>query len=83
MNAILNRNSYDLKECTLYVAHLPCNECAKMIIQSGITTIFYMFDKDPDEVRTIASKKMFEAAKAEYRYKKSNERSENSNKNVL
>ncbi|XP_043462936.1 deoxycytidylate deaminase [Leptopilina heterotoma] len=66
MNAILNRNSYNLKECTLYVALFPCNECAKLIIQSGIKTIFYAFCKNADDVRIIASKRMFDAANVKY-----------------
>lgn len=33
MNAILNKNSTDVKGCTIYVALFPCNECAKLIIQ--------------------------------------------------
>ncbi|XP_033217439.1 uncharacterized protein LOC117173146 isoform X2 [Belonocnema kinseyi] len=67
VNAIMNRNSYDLKECTLYVANFPCNECAKVIIQSSITTIFYMSDRDSHNIRIVAAKKMFDAAKVEYR----------------
>ncbi|XP_051169006.1 uncharacterized protein LOC127286569 [Leptopilina boulardi] len=66
MNAILNRNSYNLKECTLYVALFPCNDCAKLIIQSGIKTIFYAFCKNFNDVRIIASKKMFDAASVNY-----------------
>ena len=33
MNAIMNKNSADLRGCKLYVALFPCNECAKLIIQ--------------------------------------------------
>ncbi len=36
MNAILNKNSADVEDCSIYVALFPCNECAKMIIQSGV-----------------------------------------------
>ena len=35
MNAILNKNAAEVKNCSMYVALFPCNECAKMIIQSG------------------------------------------------
>ena len=45
VNAILNSNQQSLKGCTLYVALFPCNECAKHIIQSGITEVVYMSDK--------------------------------------
>ena len=37
MNAILNKNSEKITDCSIYVALFPCNECAKMIIQSGTT----------------------------------------------
>ena len=39
MNAIMNKNSADVKDCTIYVALFPCNECAKLIIQSGIKKV--------------------------------------------
>ena len=45
MNAILNKNSADVERCTIYVALFPCNECAKMIIQSGIKEVVYLSDK--------------------------------------
>lgn len=35
LNAIMNKNSADVKSCTMYVALFPCNECAKLIIQAG------------------------------------------------
>lgn len=37
LNAIMNKNSADVKGCTMYVALFPCNECAKLIIQAGRT----------------------------------------------
>ncbi|GJQ75195.1 hypothetical protein Trydic_g9797 [Trypoxylus dichotomus] len=61
-NAILNKNSADLKNCTLYVALFPCNECAKFIIQSGIKKVVYVSDKYALKDFTKASKRMFEAA---------------------
>lgn len=47
LNAIMNSNSLNLKGCTLYTAYFPCNECAKLIIQSGIRHVKYlrMYDK--------------------------------------
>uniref|UniRef100_A0A671XA67 dCMP deaminase n=1 Tax=Sparus aurata TaxID=8175 RepID=A0A671XA67_SPAAU len=35
LNAIMNKNSADVKGCTIYVTLLPCNECAKLTIQAG------------------------------------------------
>ncbi|KAK0183434.1 hypothetical protein PV327_001477 [Microctonus hyperodae] len=67
VNAILNKNSYDVQNCTMYVGLFPCNECAKMIIQSGIKKVIYMSDKHSHKIETIAAKKMFDAASIEYR----------------
>ncbi|XP_011261422.1 deoxycytidylate deaminase [Camponotus floridanus] len=67
INAVLNKNSSDVKDCTMYVGLFPCNECAKVVIQSGIKTIIYMSDKNGHKVETIAAKKMFDAAGIKYR----------------
>ncbi|KAM0724810.1 Deoxycytidylate deaminase [Formica fusca] len=67
INAVLNKNSSNVKDCTMYVALFPCNECAKVIIQSGIKTVIYMSDKNAHKVEAIAAKKMFDAADIKYR----------------
>ena len=41
MNAILNSNHQNLRGARIYVTMFPCNECAKLIIQSGITEVIY------------------------------------------
>lgn len=56
-----------MHNCTLYVALFPCNECAKIIIQSRIKEVVYLSDKHADKPQTIASKKMLDAAKIAYR----------------
>ncbi|CAH0390985.1 unnamed protein product [Bemisia tabaci] len=66
MNAILNKNSADVKDCSIYVGLFPCNECAKLIIQSGISEVIYMSDKHAMKDETIAAKKMLDAAKVRY-----------------
>ena len=60
-NAILN-STVPLKGATIYVTLFPCNECAKLIIQSGIKEIVYMGDKYSGTPTDIASKRMLEAA---------------------
>ena len=50
MNAILNKNSSDVKGCSIYTALFPCNECTKLIIQSGITEVVYLSDKYHDSM---------------------------------
>lgn len=67
LNAILNKNSVDVKNCSLYVGLFPCNECAKVIIQSGMKEVIYMSDKHAKKITTIASKRMFDAAGVNYR----------------
>ncbi|UYV73213.1 DCTD [Cordylochernes scorpioides] len=62
MNAILNKNSHDVKNCTIYVAMFPCNECAKLIIQSGIVEVVYLSDKHHDKPMTEASRKLLTMA---------------------
>ncbi|MDE6660464.1 MAG: dCMP deaminase family protein [Anaeroplasmataceae bacterium] len=64
-NAILNCTS-SLKNSTLYVTLFPCNECAKLIIQSGIKHVIYGDDKYHDEASYVASRKMFDAANVTY-----------------
>lgn len=36
----MNKNSADVKGCSMYVALFPCNECAKLIIQAGRSQAF-------------------------------------------
>lgn len=64
LNAILN-STQNLKGCSLYVSLFPCNECAKAIIQSGISRIVYESDKYADTDATKASKRMLVAANVE------------------
>lgn len=59
LNAILNRNSADLKNCTLYVTLFPCNECAKAIIQSGIKRVVYYSNKYDGTESVTASQFLF------------------------
>ena len=66
LNAILNSPT-SVKDCKLYVALFPCNECAKAIIQSGIKEVIYIDDKYKDTDSVIASKKMLDACGVTYR----------------
>ena len=75
MNAILNyRGSRkELEGAKIYVDLFPCNECAKLIIQSGIKEVIYLSDKfknkdgnleETDSVK--ASKLMFDECGVKY-----------------
>jgi dCMP deaminase len=49
------------------VALFPCNECTKLIIQSGIKEIIYLSDKYKDTDSVKASKRMLEMAGVTFR----------------
>ncbi|OWZ15025.1 Deoxycytidylate deaminase [Phytophthora megakarya] len=66
MNAILNKNSTDVKGCTIYVALFPCNECAKLIIQSGISRVVYCSDKYNADWKFVASRRLLDMAGVKY-----------------
>ena len=67
LNAILNKNSATCYGCTMYVILFPCNECAKLIIQSGIKRIIYICDKYKTSDQVIASKKLLNMAGVEFK----------------
>ena len=66
LNAILNYNGPSLAGAKMYVTLFPCNECAKAIIQAGISTVVYDDDKYADTPSVMASKRMFDAAGVRY-----------------
>lgn len=59
LNAILNNIGMDLHGCRIYTALFPCNECAKAIIQAGISEVIYLSDKYAGQDVFIASRNMF------------------------
>lgn len=66
LNSITNCvDRAELKNSVMYSTLFPCNECAKLIIQSGISKIYYLFDYRIIE-SVVASKKMFDAAGVVY-----------------
>ena len=69
MNAILNfkGSRKELEGATVYVDLFPCNECAKLIIQSGIKEVIYLSDKYAGTDANIASKKLFDTCGVKYR----------------
>ena len=62
VNAVLNKGSKDCTGATLYVALFPCNDCAKVIIQSGIKEVVYLSDTYHHSDMCKASRIMFEMA---------------------
>lgn len=66
LNAILNYRGGSLEGSKMYVTLFPCNECAKAIIQAGIRTVIYRYDKYADTPSVRASKRMFDASGVRY-----------------
>ena len=66
LNAILNAGGRVLRGARLYVALFPCNECAKAIIQCGISEIVYLSDKYNGTDMKLPSKRMLDAAGVRY-----------------
>ncbi|CAK7336719.1 unnamed protein product [Dovyalis caffra] len=60
VNAILNTNHASVAGQRLYVTMFPCNECAKIIIQSGVSEVIYFIEKSLNNSDTayIASHKL-------------------------
>ena len=69
LNAILNYrgNRKDLENAKIYVDLFPCNECAKLIIQSGIKEVIYLSDKYKDSENNIASRRLFDECGVSYK----------------
>ena len=62
-NAILNTQvGGTLKGATLYVTLVPCNECTKAVIQTGIKEVVYLDNKYAHTTETQASAKMLARA---------------------
>jgi dCMP deaminase len=65
-NAILNATE-PLDYAKIYVTLFPCNECAKVIIQSGIREVIYLEDKYHDQDIFVASRRLLDASGVKYR----------------
>ena len=52
----------------MYVALFPCNECAKLIIQSGIAEVIYFSDKHHEKDDMKASRRLLDLAKVKCKY---------------
>ena len=62
-----NDEFYKAINSKIYVDLFPCNECAKIIIQSGIKEVVYLCDKYANTDSVIASKKLFDCCGVKYR----------------
>ncbi|XP_046729050.1 deoxycytidylate deaminase-like [Silurus meridionalis] len=62
LNAIVNKTSVDVKGCTIYVTLFPCNQCARILIQSGVRNLVYLSNKRKDRPDTNVSNKLLDTA---------------------
>ncbi|KAE8720176.1 Deoxycytidylate deaminase [Hibiscus syriacus] len=63
VNAILNTNHASAAGQRLYVTMFPCNECAKIIIQSGVSEVIYFIEKRLNtDTAYVASHKLLSMA---------------------
>ncbi|GMO17608.1 MAG: dCMP deaminase family protein [Mycoplasmoidaceae bacterium] len=58
MNALINAKC-NLNGCKIYVTLFPCGECAKNLVQAGITEIIYLENKYPTQTLFKASDIIF------------------------
>lgn len=65
-NAVYNANG-PVKDCKIYCTLFPCNECAKTLIQNGITEVIYESDKYHEQDIFVAARKLFDLANVKYR----------------
>lgn len=63
VNAVLNKICADISDCQMYTTLFPCNECTKVIIQSGIKRVIYLKDDKSDDLKFQASRFMLQKAK--------------------
>ena len=61
LNAICNAHG-DVSGFTMYTTLFPCNQCAKIIIQSGIAEVVYERDCKSDRDEFKASRIMLKKA---------------------
>ena len=68
-NAILNFRGHrkDFEGARVYVDLFPCNECAKQIIQLGISEVIYLSDKYAADDEWVVAKKLFDECGVTYR----------------
>ena len=65
-NAVYNANQ-KVGGAKVYCTLFPCNECAKTLIQNGITEVVFENDKYHDTDTCVAARRLFDAAGTKYR----------------
>lgn len=68
MNAIVNYGGSikDLRGATIYVTLFPCDDCAKLLAQTGVKKVIYLYDYHHDEPIYEASRIILKECGIEY-----------------
>lgn len=68
-NAILNfrGNLREFDQAIVYVTHFPCNECAKEIVQVGVSEVVYLNTPEWDKSNVKASRILLDKVGISYR----------------
>jgi dCMP deaminase len=66
VNAILNTDA-DLDNSSVYVTMFPCSECAKLLVQAGISEIIYRDEKFRTKETGEAANEIFKTAGVQVR----------------
>ena len=68
MNAIVNYGGSikDLRGATIYVTLFPCDDCAKLLAQTGVKKVIYLYDYHHDEPIYEASRIILNECGIEY-----------------
>ncbi|VDL74196.1 unnamed protein product [Nippostrongylus brasiliensis] len=66
VNAIINKSMNCIEGCTMYTTMLPCNECAKIIIQTRIAEVVFLKDRPIGNWQYDATRRMFDLAGVKY-----------------
>ena len=62
LNAIMNKNTASLEGCRIYTTLFPCNECAKLIVQSRMREVVYLSDAQRNTDPNTASRRILALA---------------------
>ena len=73
VNAIINKTRESIEGCTIYLTHIPDDDCAHAIIKAGITEVVYcMYTRHEerekkDDIHVTRAKELLEDSSIELR----------------
>ncbi|PKM93522.1 MAG: cytidine deaminase [Firmicutes bacterium HGW-Firmicutes-1] len=66
-SALINCSGKSTLHAVLYVVEFPCHECAKVLIQAGISKVVYLKDEQMNRESVKTAKILFDSADVEYK----------------